>query len=249
MATGTGRRRSVSGSAGTLPRSAETSIAFLDESGAISQDRFFAVGCLKLAEPHILLRAVQKLRDKHHWYEEIHWVDATQGSLPFYSKVINAIAASDAEFSCFVADRDHADAVQRFGSPWRAYEKLATQLLIGTISPNELVTVLADNYSTPDHVIFEQEVKREVNRRLKRLAITTVCRLDSKAADPLQLVDLMTAAVTFEFRQAAGLAGRRSPKALLAKHLRDAFGVETFLTGCRRKRVNVKIYRRSSASS
>jgi Protein of unknown function (DUF3800) len=77
VAAGTGRRRSVSK---VLPPEAETSIAFLDESGAISQDRFFAVGCLKLAEPCILLREIQKLRDRHHWYGEIHWVDATQGS-------------------------------------------------------------------------------------------------------------------------------------------------------------------------
>ena len=33
-----------------------SSIAFLDESGAISHDRFFAVGCLKLAQPCDLTR-------------------------------------------------------------------------------------------------------------------------------------------------------------------------------------------------
>jgi hypothetical protein len=157
--------------------------------------------------------------------------------------VVDLIAKSDAEFSCFVADRRSADAVARFGSSWRAYEKLATQLLIGNIKPGELVTVLADNYSAPDEVVFEQDVKREVNRRLGRLAVTSVCRLDSKAADPLQLVDLLTSGVTFEFRQAAGLAGRRSPKARLAKHVRTAYNADSFLKGCRRRRMNVQLYR------
>jgi hypothetical protein len=128
----------------TLSSDAETVIAFLDESGAISHDRFFAVGCLKLAEPSVLLRQIQKLRDQHHWYGELHWVDITKDSVNFYRSVINVIARSDAEFSCFVVDRQSADAVARFGSSWRAYEKIATQLLIGSIRPKELVTVLAD---------------------------------------------------------------------------------------------------------
>jgi hypothetical protein len=227
----------------TWPLDTRTAIAFLDESGAISHDRFFAVGCLKLAEPSVLLRRIQKLRDQHHWYGEIHWVDVTKDSFPFYSSVIDVIAESEAEFSCLVADRESADAVARFGSPWRAYEELAAQLLIGAIGPGELVTVLADNYSAPDGVVFEQDVKREVNSRLQRLAVTSVCRLDSNAADPLQMVDLMTSGVTFEFRQAAGLAGRRSPKARLAGKLRIALAVSSFLEGCRKGRVNVQLYR------
>jgi len=140
-----------------LPPDTRTAIAFLDESGAISHDRFFAVGCLKLGEPSVLLRRIQKLRDQHHWYGEIHWVDVTKDSFAFYSSVIDVIAESEAKFSCLVADRESADAVARFGSSWRAYEELATQLLIGAIGPGELVTVLADNYSAPDEVVFEHE--------------------------------------------------------------------------------------------
>jgi hypothetical protein len=227
----------------TFSSDTPTAIVFLDESGAISHDRFFAVGALKLAEPSILLRQIQKLRDRHHWYGELHWVDVTKDSLSFYSSVIDVIAKSDAEFSCLVADRESTDAVARFGSPWRAYEQLATQLLVANIGPGELVTVLADNYSAPDEVVFEQDVKREVNGRLQRLAVTNVCRLDSKSADPLQLVDIMTSGVTFEFRQDAGLAGRGSPKALLADNLRAAFNVSSFLEGCREGRVNVQLYR------
>jgi len=49
--------------------------------------------------------------------------------------------------------------------------------------------------------------------------------------------------VAFEFRQSVGGAGRRSPKAQLAKYVRDRFGVTSFLTGCRTDLVNVKIYR------
>lgn len=40
---------------------------------------------------------------------------------------------------------------------------------------------MADNYSTPDDVRFEEDVQREVNRRLEGLVVTTICRLDSKS--------------------------------------------------------------------
>src|SRR5487761_25749 len=161
-----------------LPDTHPASIAFVDESGAISHDRFFAVGCLKLAQPCDLTRALVAIRDKWHWYGEIHFTDVTRGSLPFYQAVVARVCQLQATFACFVTDRTVNDPIRRFSTPWRAYAALAEQLLIGTIKRGELVTVLADSYSTPNDVAFEVDVKREVNRRLKRLAVTSVCRLD-----------------------------------------------------------------------
>jgi hypothetical protein len=226
-----------------LPVDHPTALAFLDESGSIAQDRFFAVGCLKLEEPSRVLRAVQKLRDQAHRYHEIHFNAVTRKAVPFYERVVDLIAnQAGSFFSCFVADRQVADPVVRFKTPWRAYEKLATQLLLGSIRPWEIVTVIADNYSTPPGVDFERDVKLAVNKRLGRLAVACVCRLDSKAADPLQLVDLLTSAVAFEFREAAGLASARSPKARVAGHLRARYGIQTALHGCRVSNLNVAIY-------
>jgi hypothetical protein len=126
--------------------------------------------------------------------------------------------------------------------------RLACQLLLGSIHAAELVTVLADNYSTPAHVIFERRLKKRVNDQLGRLAITSVCRLDSAAADPLQIVDFLTSATAFEFRQAAGLAGLSTPKAAVAEAVRSQFGIRSFLPGWRsppgrRFSLNVALYR------
>lgn len=218
--------------------------AFIDETGAIAQDRFFSVGCLVIAVPSVLLRQMQKLRDKRKWYGEIKWVDLTMTSLPLYKDLIDLVANSDARYSCFVADRSTADPVKRFKrDAWLAYEKLATQVLIGAAKPYELLSVMADNYSTPDRVKFEEDVRAEVNRRLERLAVTTICRMDSKACDALQLVDVLTGAVTFEHRQAAGLAGSKSAKAMLAEYLRNVYDVDSTVGGCKKDRLNVAIYR------
>jgi hypothetical protein len=226
-----------------LPSTHPTALGFLDETGIISVDRFFAVGFLKLTVPSVLARAVQKLRDQRQWYKEIHFSQVTRESLPFYKTLVELIAGTkDCYFSCFVADRAVADPIERFGTPWLAYERLAEQLIIASVKPRELVAVLADNYSTPEHVLFEQDVKYEVNRRLGRLAVTSVCRLDSKSADPLQLVDLLTGAVTFEFRASAGLASATSVKGQLAAHVRERFGVDTVLNGVRLAGFNVALH-------
>src|SRR5438874_3004207 len=82
-----------------LRRDHRTAAAFLDETGSISQDRVFAVGCLILAEPSTVLRKVQKLRDKRHWYSEIKWAELTMTSLPLYNDLINIVASADARFS------------------------------------------------------------------------------------------------------------------------------------------------------
>lgn len=228
-----------------LPMQHPTAMGFLDETGSISSDRFFAVGFLKVTEPSDLLRSLQRLRDERHWYTEIHFTDVNKRNLPMYKRVVDLIVAADAcYFSCFVADRASVDPIERFGTPWLAYEKLAEQLIIGSIKPRELVAVLADNYSTPAHVLFEQEVKYEVNRRLGRLAVTSVCRLDSKSCDALQMVDLLTGSVTFEFRQEAGLASGGSAKGQLAAYVREQFGVSTVVTGTRAEGFNVAIHGR-----
>jgi hypothetical protein len=220
-----------------------TALAFLDEAGFIARDRFFAVGCLKLPEPCILLRKVQKLRDQMQRYHEIHFTDVTNRSVPFYEAVVDLVAESDGSFSCFVADREKHDPVARFGSHWLAYERLAKQLLLGTIRPRELLVVLADNYSTPDSVVFERDVRTAVNKRLGRLGVVSVCRLDSKSTDGLQIVDLLTSAVAFEFRQAAGMAAQTNAKANLAEYVRAKYGVTSCLTGCKKDRINVALYR------
>ncbi|MDQ3631634.1 MAG: DUF3800 domain-containing protein [Actinomycetota bacterium] len=218
---------------GTLPQTARTGVVFLDETGTISQGRFFGVACLKLTEPSVLLREVQALRDRRNFHiahgNEFHFADVTRGTISHYMEAIDLVVAAGAAFSCFIADRTLADPVARFGSSWRAYEKLAIQLLLGTISRREIVTVLADNYSTPKHVKFEVDVRDEVNQRLgKRLAVSSVFRLDSKSTDGLQLVDILLGAVTFRYRLAAGECTPGSIKDQLSRHVLTAYGISDF---------------------
>lgn len=227
----------------TLRRDTPCAAVYLDETGAISRDRFFAVGVVKMQEPSQMLRAVTKFRDRRHWYHEFKFSDVTRGTLGMYMDLTTlAWESGDPMYFCFVADRKQADPIARFGDPWSAYLKMAEQLIVATIRPTEIVSVLADNYSTPDEVLFEEDLRQSVNRRLRRLAVTTVARMDSRATDALQVVDLFTSATAFEFRANAGLASATSHKSALAEHVRSLFGIQTSLEGFKSARVSVQLY-------
>ena len=163
--------------------------------------------------------------------------------MPIYKKILDlCLTSTDLKFYCFVADRSLADPIVRFGDRWTAYEKMAEQLVLASIRSPTIVSVLADNYSTPDEILFEDELKAGVNRRLNRLAVTTVIRLDSKTSDGLQVVDLLTSAAVFEFRAAAGLASSSNDKAELAAYVRGRLGVDSFLNGWRDENHSVQVY-------
>jgi len=226
-----------------LPKSHPTGVRFLDETGSISSDRFFGVGLVALESPPTLLRAIQKVRDQEHWYREFHFTGVTRGTMKTYKKILDlCLGSTDLKFYCFVADRTQADPIVRFGDRWTAYQKMAEQLVLASISSPTVVSVLADNYSTPDEILFEEELKAGVNRRLNRLAVTSVVRLDSKTSDGLQVVDLLTSAAVFEFRAAAGLASLSNDKAELAAYVRAGLGVDSFLGGWRNENHSVQLY-------
>lgn len=215
-----------------LGRDHPTGIVFLDETGAIANDRFFGVGLVHCSIPSRMLRAVQKLRDETHWYQEFKFSDVTRDALPLYKRLVDAVLVDgELSFFCFIADKQIADPIERFGDQWTAYAKMAEQLIVASLKHPEIISVLADNYSTPATVLFEEDLRASINRRLHRLAVTTVTRLDSRSSDGLQVVDLLTSAAAFEFRAAAGVASASSPKGQLAAYVRGALGCPSMLGG------------------
>lgn len=226
----------------TLHKDHPTSVAFFDEAGAISSDRFFIVGLLRAVDHSALLREVKKLRKKHRFWDEFKWAGITAANRAIYIELIDLLLAQPVSYSAFVADRHVADPVHRFGDTFSAYGKLATQLLIGSIKPYEICSVLADNYSAPDRITFEQTVRKETNSRLGRLAVVSVVQVDSKATEGLQLVDVLTGAVGFGFKADAGLASHTSNKGSVAAHLRAQLGGASFNLGHECPGFDVQIY-------
>ncbi len=220
--------------------------AFLDETGTLggARDPFFAVGLLRCAEPYTLLRPMQRIRDRQHFYDEIKWNKVSAKKLPLMIDLVNVFLSSDATFSAFVADKTQHDVIGRFGGPFKAYEALARQLVRGSVRRGEVMFVIADEYSTPPGETFEESVRDYVNRRLSRTAVAGVCRMRSSGVDLLQMIDLLLGAVVYEYKAESGVVDLAAykPKVRLLKHIKTRAGVRTFVGGFRDARLNIAEY-------
>ena len=225
-----------------------SSFIFMDETGVLPapRDRFFAVGMLKCPSPALIQRPLAALRDKNHFFVEMKWTDVRANNLAIYKQALDAFfACQTARFACFVADKTAHDPIAEFGNHWSAYERLASQLLVGNIGPKEHVVVLADEYSTPANVHFEGQVHNLVNNRLNAKHVTGVCRMRSTGVDLFQVLDLLLGAVAYEHKLIEGLipAGTHSPKRKLLAYVRRGFGVASIAAPLRVTRFNAAVYK------
>jgi hypothetical protein len=222
-----------------LPVGHPTAVIFLDETGVVhGRDPFFGIGVLKLVDPTSLLRGMQLLRDRHAFREELHWASFDKARardddsrLAFAKAAMDLFfGCRDARFCCHIADRQHGDLTAQFkGHPHageRAYEKLASNVLREVIDDEEIVSILADRRSTSIAVEFERDVACSVNLAKNRLAVASVCRMDSRSTDALQLVDLLLGAATLDLRQGRTESG--SQKQQLLEHLLEHCGCASF---------------------
>lgn len=215
---------------------------FMDETGGLQtiRDPFFAVGLLRTREPYELLRPMQRIRDKQHFYDEIKWNKVSAKKLPILRDLIDVFLSSEATFSAFVVDKQKHDVVARFGGLFNAYDALARQLVRGSIRRGEVMWIVADEYSTPPKVTFEENVRDYVNQRLRRKGVAGVCRMRSTGVDLLQMVDLILGAVVYERKVAMGIASY-TPKVDLLGHLKQRTGIGTFCP-VQNDRFNIREY-------
>jgi len=229
----------------TNPRPKQNhSFAFLDETGTLhaARDPFFAVGLLRCREPYTLLRPLQRMRDREKFYDEIKWNKVSGKKMPILRTALDVFfGCADASFSAFIVDKQEHDVIARFGGQFEAYDALARQLVRGSMRRGEVMWVIADEYSTPPTVTFEENVRDHVNRVLRRQAVAGVCRMRSSGVDLLQLADILLGAVVFEHKLDRGIA-RYKPKRELLEYVKQKGGVPTFVGGYQDSKLNVREY-------
>ncbi len=226
-----------------VPVNYPASLVFMDESNAkASGSSFFVMSAVKLREPGLLARNLRMVRDRNQFEGEFKFSQVTKGTMCAYFDAIDQLVASAAHLAASVVDRTRDDPYP--GLPvWEMQLQVAARLLVGCINRRELVSVVLDGISTPVGVALDDQLRREVNRRLRSTSVVTAACMDSRSSDGLQIADLVAGAIAFERRQYAGLSGRTrpsatSPKAKVAERLRVAFGLTTF-HDTRTERVNI----------
>lgn len=229
-----------------MPAETTYGFGFLDETGTLGgpRDPYFGVGLLRTARPFVLARAMQRERDREHFYDEIKWNKVSGKKLPLLRTLVDLFIDSDATFSAFIANKAEHDVIGRFGGPFRAYEALARQLVRGSARRGETLWIIADEYSTPPEEAFEENVRDWVNTKCRRPAVAGVLRLRSTGSDLLQLVDILLGAVVYEHKAEQGLVPltEGKPKVDLLAYIKERATVSTFLGGFRDARFNVAHY-------
>lgn len=224
-----------------------TAVVFLDETGVIERrdDPFFGIGCLKIRDHGDLARELRMLRDRFDYRHELHWSNFDKAALQHRDDVVQmACAAIDLAFDsdgttfrCLISNRAHGDLTTPFKkhryAAHKAYESFATRALNSIIDGTEIVTVLADQQSTPPAIRFEADVQNAVNAAKRRLAVASLCRLDSRCHDGLQLIDIMLGAAALDLRQGLDPESEAQKQQLLG-HLLDRCGCNSFRPSGRR---------------
>jgi len=224
-----------------------TPFCFFDETGNLNDraNRYFALGMLKCSQPYFLDYEIQKLRQREKFYDEIKFNKISRKNIKFILKILGLVFSTPGlKFSFFVINKDDVDFQTEFKNDlWLAYEVFAEKLLIGNISPKEIVTVLADYVTTPPNVKFEVNVKHAVNNHFKRLALAGVCRVDSKGVNLIQIIDLFLGSIAYCYKLENKLVKGDRNKIRFLKELQKQLKVSTFSGGFRNLNFNVFGYR------
>jgi len=191
-----------------------------------------AIGALKFPSGHgRLVTELQQFRDRSEWRSECHFSDAKRLNAHCYREVVRIVAASDTRFTCLLVDRRQNDPFDRQGAlPWKVHAQLTISVLGRAISGNEIISATVDNLTMPGDVNYEGYVRSAVNRQRGRLAVATVCRMDSRACWGIQVADVLTGAVAHQYRQACDARVKAgTPKGSLAAFVAEQFNLDTLV--------------------
>lgn len=208
-----------------------TKFCFLDESGSLSNrtEPYFTVGLLKMSMPYYLQSKILYQRSKLNFHDEIKFNKISKKNIDFAKFVVDAFFDTRSlSFYSYTTHKDSRYFQKNFAKDiWSAYEKITLKLLGVALSEKEILILIADHITTPKDVRFEVEIKKNFNESKRRLALSGVCRFDSKSNDLLQVVDLIIGSITYDIKHQNKLVSGDEFKLELVDYIKNKLGTDT----------------------
>lgn len=222
-----------------------TKFCFLDESGSLSNhtEPYFTVGLLKMSMPYYLQSKILYERSKQHFHDELKFNKISEKNINFVKFIIDCLFDTRSlSFYSYTTDKNSQYFQKNFAKDiWSAYEKITLKLLSASLGEKEILILIADHVTTPKDIKFEVSVKKNFNNSKKRLALSGVCRFDSKSNDLLQVVDLIIGAINYDIKYEKKLIPGSKYKLEVVAYLKEKLGARTILTGFRNSNFNIFI--------
>ncbi|MCV6608284.1 MAG: DUF3800 domain-containing protein [Campylobacterales bacterium] len=199
---------------------------FMDETGVLSNDpnqRFFALGLLKLEDTSLFYEDLKKIRDnainatgKKDY--EFKFAGTTKNNI-FHSKKLIDYCLNNPKFyfSAVLLDKAHKDLdlSSVYTSTWEAQISFA-KTLVKNNSNGDKISILADYLTKPNNSekYFENELR-------KVESVDNACMLESNASLFIQVVDIFIGSIIYRYKIDCGLAPEDTAKADLSFYLEE----------------------------
>ncbi len=220
---------------------------FVDESGTNKQERYFGVGCLLVPVSKIglyyqvLSRPIERIYSKviEKNSELLQQLDVSdklkflKGRMekPYEAKFKNINASTfeqyrrlitdyfrcdDMRFCCLIIDKEKDNPPTEM-SYYQIYLQRLSLLLRNNVNEADFV-LLPDNITTPVGVDYESDLRKNLVNKYSKNCFG-VHRIESHSSVFLQMVDVLTGAVTYEFKQ-----GKKECKKAVVQKIKEKIG-------------------------
>lgn len=196
---------------------------FMDETGVLSNDpqqRFFALGLLKLENTSLLFEEIQKLKNRHKKKKgfEFKFTDIQKDShLPIHKELIDLCFTNpEFYFECIILDKQlytNGTAL----STWDMQLAFAKRHIQSAVKKEERIAIIADYLSKPNASpkYFETEMKSTPK-------VFNACMIESHSSAFVQVVDIFIGCIVHSYKIAHGITtDLNHPKAKLVKYIED----------------------------
>lgn len=196
---------------------------FIDETGVLSNDpnqRFFALGILKLENTSSLFEEIKRLKDRNQKSKgfEFKFTGIKKNSdLKIHKELIDiCLANPEFSFACIVVDKQNPNHTIDT-STWQMQLTLAKKHIKSNVKAGEKIAIIADYLSKPNSSdkYFEDELQK-LNK------VFNACMIESDSSVFVQVVDILIGCIVYSYKIEHKLsATKNTPKGKLVQYIED----------------------------